>query len=270
MKKYLRPILVGFLIGVGAVAPGISGGALAVICGYYTKITEAISKLFSEPKKSFAFLLPVGLGGVGGIWMAGILLGFLFEAYPDLLQWGFIGLIIGTLPHLWKDAEKEKNRKWYPLIAVGTMFFTLFWSWLPPLSVDIMGFSHWLLIGGVLGLGTIVPGISSTCIMVFLGVYDHYLGAVNTLNVAQILPIVFAFGLTMLFLAKAVSFCYRRAYSLTSYSVLGFLVGSTVWILPPIPKGADNLLLVAAISIGCALLSWLVTHIAAKNAYNQP
>lgn len=265
MKKHIRSAVVGFLIGVGAVAPGISGGALAVICGYYTKLTEAIAQLFSSPKRSLSFLFPVGLGGVAGIWAAGGLLHYLFGVYPEQLQWGFIGLIVGTLPHLWKDAKKDDTQGWHPLIAIGTMFFALLWSWLPPLSVENMSFWHWLLIGAVLGVGTIVPGISSTCILVFLGLYEHYLGAVDTLNVAQILPMALSFGLAILLLAKLVNLCYQHAYSLTSYAVLGFLVGSAVWILPPMPTGG-NMIVAFGVCGGCAALSWFVAHIATKNA----
>ncbi len=265
MKKHIRSATVGFLIGIGAVAPGISGGALAVICGYYTKLTEAISQLFSNPKKSLAFLLPVGFGGIAGVWVAGGLLHYLLIAYPEQLQWGFIGLIIGTLPHLWKDAKKDDTQNWHPLVAVGTMFFTLLWSWLPPISIETIGFGHWLLIGAVLGVGTIVPGISSTCILVFLGLYEHYLGAIEALHISRILPMAFAFILAILALAKVVNICYHRAYSLTSYAVLGFLVGSAIWILPSMPTGI-NMLIDFSVCGGCALLSWIIAHIATKNA----
>ena len=40
--------LKGLVIGIGAVAPGVSGGTLAVILGIYEKITHAIADLFNE------------------------------------------------------------------------------------------------------------------------------------------------------------------------------------------------------------------------------
>ena len=44
-------------IGIGAILPGLSGGALAVVFGLYEKIISSIGDFFKNPKKNFNFLL---------------------------------------------------------------------------------------------------------------------------------------------------------------------------------------------------------------------
>ena len=66
MNLFLSKILAGFVIGAGAIIPGLSGGILAVSMGLYQPTIEAITGFFKAPKKNFNFLLPLGIGGVIG------------------------------------------------------------------------------------------------------------------------------------------------------------------------------------------------------------
>ena len=264
LKNSWRDAGVGTLIGIGAIAPGISGGALAVLCGYYPRITGALSDLFRKPKEAFRFLIPLGVGTVVGVLLGGKLLGYLFAQFPSLLQWSFVGLIAGTLPSLWRDANRDGCRWWYMFPALAGLLFTLLGNWLPPLPEGEVSFGKLLLTGAVLGAGTIIPGVSSTCLLVFLGLYAHYLKILNTLAIRELWPIVLAFGITILLLAGAVNWCYKKAYGLTSYTVLGFLCGSAVLILPDVPTDTPSLLTAGAVLIGSCVLSWMIARMAER------
>ncbi|MBR7092261.1 MAG: DUF368 domain-containing protein, partial [Clostridia bacterium] len=67
----------GLLIGFAALAPGISGGAIAVCCGLYGQAVQRLGALRQDPLGSLRWLLPLGVGGVAGAAMCtGVLAGF--------------------------------------------------------------------------------------------------------------------------------------------------------------------------------------------------
>lgn len=263
-KKWGRDSVVGLLIGIGAIAPGISGGALAVLCGYYPRITEALADLFRTPKKALRFLVPLGIGGIVGIWIGSQLLGFLFDRFADLIYWCFAGLIVGTLPSLWKDANRDGCRWWYGLMALLGLFLTLIPNWLPPLPEMKNGITPLLLSGAILGAGTIIPGVSSTCLLVYLGLYTDYLNALNTWDFSRLWLIVLGCGITILLLAGVVDYCYKKAYGAISYAVLGFLCGSAVLILPEPDNSGGSWGLIILLFILSTAVSFLIAHAAER------
>jgi len=54
--------LKGFLIGIAFIIPGVSGGTVAIYLGVYDKLLHAIGNVFTEFKKSIAFLIPIIIG----------------------------------------------------------------------------------------------------------------------------------------------------------------------------------------------------------------
>lgn len=65
--KILSDFIKGIIIGVGAVAPGVSGGSFAVILGVYDKLTDAIANIFHNLINKIKTLLPLGIGVCFGV-----------------------------------------------------------------------------------------------------------------------------------------------------------------------------------------------------------
>lgn len=110
--SWLMRIVQGILIGVGAVLPGISGGVLCVMFGIYQPVME----LLSNPKHALKFyaglLIPVCIGGAAGFFGVSKLLGFFLNRYETQSVCLFVGLIIGMLPSLYREAaEAQKSNK---------------------------------------------------------------------------------------------------------------------------------------------------------------
>ena len=68
---FIQRFFKGFVIGSGAILPGISSGVLCVIFGIYQSMIEAILGIFKDFKKNFCFLFPLGIGGVIGMVLFG-------------------------------------------------------------------------------------------------------------------------------------------------------------------------------------------------------
>ena len=93
----LKKILSGVVIGVANVIPGVSGGTMMVAMGIYDKLISAITGLFKEFKKSFTFLLPIGIGMALGIVVLSKIIALMFDYLPFQTNCLFIGLIVGII-----------------------------------------------------------------------------------------------------------------------------------------------------------------------------
>lgn len=231
---YIKRIGVGFLVGIGAVAPGVSGGAIAVIFGLYQEITGALAGLFRSFRRSVSLLLPLALGGAISIVLCGRLIEQGFANYPLITRTVFIGLMLGTLPSVVQDAGKQGMRWWYPLLSVLTLAIAVFGLKVFPFTLEnaTVSFPLMLLCGAVIGLGTIVPGISTSFTLISLGIYEQVLHAVNTFAVKQLIPLALGFTLFVLAFSKLIDMAYRAAYGVMSFLVIGLLLGSMVEVFP--------------------------------------
>ena len=174
--KFLIDYCKGILIGSGAILPGISSGVFCVILGIYEKLIDSVLNLFHDFKKNFIFLLPIGLGGITGVLLVGKLLNFLFNEYPMPTKFCFIGLILGSIPVLFKQANQKNGFRLSHLIFLVIAFFIGFLSVkletiLPNLiNLDLgeNNFFYFILSGFLMAIGIVVPGVSSSVILMCL------------------------------------------------------------------------------------------------------
>jgi len=65
--KFFINISKGFLIGIGAIIPGLSGGTMAIITGVFEELLEATANLILHIRKSIKVIFPVAFGAVAAI-----------------------------------------------------------------------------------------------------------------------------------------------------------------------------------------------------------
>lgn len=125
MKTFFKSVIIGTFLGGGAILPGISSGVLCVIFGIYEKLVNSILGIFKDFKNNFKFLLPICLGGFIGVLLFGNGLNYLFASFPMQSNFAFMGLIIGTIPALVKQSNKNgfKLHNLLYLIARSFIYF---------------------------------------------------------------------------------------------------------------------------------------------------
>lgn len=234
---FLSYVISGILIGGGAILPGVSGGVLAVIFGIYRPMMELFSHPIKALKKHLSLFIPVGIGvAIGFVGFAKVL-GTLFEKYEIQTLWVFVGIIFGTVPMLLKTAREEtgKTQK-ADLVALVGSFGTL-------LAVLVLlntgqGINMTLtpatafLSGIIWGLSLIVPGLSSSSLLIFMGLYDHIMSAVGALNFSVIVPLLLGIALVAALCARAVEKLFQKHFSYASHAVVGLVLASTLTIIP--------------------------------------
>lgn len=104
-------ILYGLVFGIANVIPGVSGGTMLVVFGCYDKVCGALTLDFKEIKKHFKFLVFFGIGAVIGIVGFAFVITWLFTNFPTQTNMFFMGLIIGSVPLIIRNATVKDKFK---------------------------------------------------------------------------------------------------------------------------------------------------------------
>lgn len=355
-------ILQGALIGGGAILPGVSGGVLAVVFGIYQPMMAFLARPVSTFKKQWRLFVPIILGVGLGFWGFAKLMGWMFRDDSPIPLALFAGLILGTLPQLYRNSrrgnegqplnarEKRNNhlsiliafillislllflqtgarmdytrftelksneiRLEYSLrgndqtgealgglslrLAMGDLagapgaltlipgeaqgallpgavegdggpapaislslpedlpqdaVYTLYLNDEPAgqFEEDASGAralrlqfdkSHldwrptlfWSLVSGIIwGFSLVVPGLSSSALLIFMGVYKYLMHSVGALDFGVIIPLLSGIALVAFLFARMVDRLFDRHYSLASGAVVGLVTASTLVIIP--------------------------------------
>ena len=230
----LLRVLQGALIGLGAVLPGISGGVLCVIFGIYRPVME----LLSDPRKNYKThlpkLAPVFLGmGLGFLGVAN-LLAFFLERYPNQSVCLFVGLIVGMLPSLLKQAGEQGRTKasWAALAGAFALVLGLLVA-LEVFSVQVTPSLGWYLFCGFcLALSVIAPGMSFSTLLMPLGLYTPFVEGLGRLRPSVLVPGIAGAVITVVLLAKAVDRLFEQHYSAAFHAIVGVVTAATLVIVP--------------------------------------
>ncbi len=254
MKVFIIRVIQGAVIGAGAILPGISGGVLAVVFGIYQPMMAVLAKPFQNIKVYWKMFIPIFIGwAIGFLGLAGAIAKVLSINATVVISL-FIGLILGTFPSLFREGSKNGRTKgmWAALIISTAVLLAFFYTLKFSTQTTVMPSFGWYVFCGILwGLSLIIPGMSSSSTLLFLGLYQPMSEGIATLNWHVLVP--FAIGIigTVLLLARLVNLLFERHYGVAFFCVIGFVIASTIPIIPASFTGAGEALLsVLAIAVG--------------------
>ena len=218
MLQFLK----GIVVGIGGVSPGLSGSVLLIIFGLYRQTLEYLGTILKDFKRKIRFLLPLLLGMVAGVLLFSNVIDFCLDRFEVPTRFCFLGLILGTLPTVWREVRKVGMRLWHYalilLVAVGGFFLlTAEGAGFPQLTK--LDFLQSVLLGIAVAVTVIVPGVEPAVFLSTLGLYEVYVDSLANLNFQVLLPM--ALGLTAG--AVAVSFLMSRLFArfyTTTYCVI--------------------------------------------------
>ncbi len=223
MKHFLK----GILVGLGAIAPGLSGSVLLVLFGLYQRTITAISTIFKDFKNSIRFLLPL-VAGIGiGILLFSKLVDGLLAAFEMQTRFAFLGLILGSIPLFYGEVRKNGFRKRYYLLiaaafAAGVALFGFNKDLFPQVTNPTLPQS--LLLGVAVAASYIVPGVDSAAILSALGLYNLWVHALATLNLAILLPAMVGAAAGVLVVSFLMNWLIRRCYTPTFSVIFGLFL----------------------------------------------
>lgn len=234
LTKTLIYAIEGAIVGVGAILPGISGGVLCVAFGLYEPLMELLTHPKKALKNNYKMFIPFLIGwALGFVLLAGAVNVF-FEFAPDVAILLFFGLVCGTIPEMFKQSElADIKRGWSPFVislAASYVFFHVIES---GGTIELpANFLSFLFCGFMWGLSLIVPGLSSSTVLMCLGLFDPLTEGISSFDFAVLVPFVIGIGLTALALARLVNMLYKKHYAVVSRIILGFVISSSLKTLP--------------------------------------
>jgi len=227
----------GIFIGMGAVLPGLSGGALAAIFGIYEPIINFIANFRKDTKTQLKFLLPVLGGGLVGVFLLSHALSYLLEFHLAEVSIFFVGCMLGIFPALVKTAGRGGRKPVHLVVAIAVavlsflIFSTAFGS-TRYTRTSAIGPGTYIVSGGIIGLGITFPGLSPSNFLMYLGLYQPINEAISQLNFSVLIPVTIGGILSILLTAKLVSWLLKVAYTMVYHVILGLVLTSTVIIIP--------------------------------------
>lgn len=236
----------GFCMALADSVPGVSGGTVAFIMGFYDRFIGSVHDLafgkMSEKKSALLYLAKLGVGWIIGMAMAVVLLSALFESHIYAVSSLFIGFIAGAIPLIIRE-EKESFRK----VSKGLLFcligilLVVGITWangrIGSTSMDLgqfsIGQSVKLFFIGMFAISAMfLPGISGSTLLLIFGAYIPVITAVKgflSLDFSY-LPCLLFFGCGVLAgamtVVKAIKVCLEKFRSQAVYMILGMMVGS--------------------------------------------
>lgn len=259
--NWLRRLIQGVFIGSGAILPGVSGGVLCVTFGFY----QPMMALLAHPIKAFTryyrLFIPVIIGWLFGFFIFAKLTNMFFSASSSLAASFFIGLIAGSIPTLFKEANKNgkrKNRWLFFIFSFIFMFgFFLFFELTPTTAIN-PNIWWFLLCGALWGLSLIVPGMTSSSVLIYLGLYEPLTAGISTVDIGVLGPMVIGIIIVVLLLSKAANSFFSKFYSAAYHVVLGFVLASTLIIIPLDYAGIGEALICLLLFIVGFAVAWLL------------
>ncbi len=247
-KSFLKSALLGFFIGIAVIVPGVSGSTVAIILKLYDQFLYAVGNLFKRFKLCFLFLLPIAIGAVVGFLLGFLAVQQLLELIPFAVICLFAGLMVGSFPAVKDELNGVKlDTKRIILLVVGACIpvaVGVYSSVMTLQGGDAMGNILnadliWqillpLLVGFILALTQLVPGLSASAILMVVGWYAmlmqnlHF--SLETLQNVDLMVVVISLAVGFIVgffvFSKLISVAFEKARDTTYSLVVGLALGS--------------------------------------------
>ena len=228
-------IFSGFIIGVCAVLPGISGTLIAIMLGIYDEVLNILTT-----KKQIKRLFPLSLGLILGIFMFGKIMYIVFNNYEIQMKYIFIGIIISSIFSLNNEIKKKTSKN----INIKYVIISFFISILLVYLSHIINFNSKntfikILISGFLYIsGKIIPGVSSSVFMIMLGLYKYVLLFLsNPISFAlnhylDLIPFLIGIIIGLITLIKLINYLLNNYFRFTYSFIIGLILSTIIFIFP--------------------------------------
>jgi len=258
-------VIKGLGMGAANKVPGVSGGVVAFVAGFYEEFIYSLQKvnktafklLFNKRFKSFynyvngRFLFLLFFGMIVSYFSVSKVLDYFLEHY-ELYVWSmFFGMIIGSIYYINKDF-KDWNYKTVLFLIIGVLIGISISFFEPAKENDNLLF---VFLCGIISVsGMTLPGFSGSFILILMGnyvlllvdavnalsdtFYDIFTGNFDFIHNSARITLLKVLGMfTLGSVVGLVTFSHLLSYilkhykSITTSTIIGFIIGSlgVVW-----------------------------------------
>ena len=246
-KSFGAALVLGIIIGLAVIVPGVSGSTVAIMFGMYAAMLYAIGNILNDFKRCLAYLLPIGIGAVVGFVGGFLIIQKVFGEYMFIIICLFAGLMCGAVPALTAEIKGESRTLPRALLALVGFLIPLGISALSialtegSLNVGADSFTAfpWYLfllyipLGAVVSGTQVIPGLSATAILMAFGQFKPILNSLhldyileNPAVIGLYLCIGGGFVVGLVLISRAFSAIIAKHRAPTFFLVVGLSFGS--------------------------------------------
>ncbi|MDD2203167.1 MAG: DUF368 domain-containing protein [Bacilli bacterium] len=244
MEKTVN-VIKGVVIGIATLVPGVSGGTMAIILGVYDQMIHAISSFFKDIKENTIFLATLGIGALVGILAFSRIIEYSLENFRFPMIYLFLGVILGGIPVLYKKTlVGQKDKKDWFCFVIGfiiIMLMNIYHGTFVNLAVTtgFLNFLFLIIAGIIIAVALILPGISTSFMLLAIGLYDITLSAINNVELNFLIPIIIGIVVGVITTTRILENLLNNKPRPTYMLILGFVLGSIIEVFPGIPVEID-------------------------------
>lgn len=233
----------GFFMALADSVPGVSGGTIAFLMGFFDKFINSLNYLMKGTKdekiKSIKFLAKIFIGWIVGMGLAVTILANLFDKEIYKMSSLFLGFIIAAIPVMIMEEKESVKGKYQNIIwaIIGAAAVILLSSLKMGSNLDLthlnIGMLVYIFIAGMLAISAMVlPGISGSTILLSFGLYIPAINGVKDFLHFDFssFALLFTLGLGILFGVATVLRLIKKLLdnhrSAIVYAIIGMMIGS--------------------------------------------
>ena len=245
MKKIMT-FVHGFCMALADSVPGVSGGTVAFLMGFYDDFINSLNALVSgtkeERKKALLYLINLGIGWVISFGLAVVLLANMFEAHIYSVSSLFMGFIIFAIPVVIMEEKQCLKEKWklcfFVLIGAAVVILISYFnptgggSSLDLSNPNFLTYLYIFFAGAIAICAMVLPGISGSTLLLIFGLYLPIItGIKDFLHLDfHAFPILAAFGLGIIAgvisTIKLIRMALEKFRGGMIYLIIGLMLGS--------------------------------------------
>lgn len=245
MKNHILNFLKGICIGIANVIPGFSGGTMAVMVKIYDLFVYAFANIFNDFKNVVKKCWSLFVGIAVGVLLALVTIVKLLEVIPFITIMFFVGLIIGSIPSIYKKASSGKIKVIDIIcfiLAIALMIALPFIQTNndPSKSYGFSTLIIMFLMGVICSSAMVIPGVSGSLVLMAFGYYAFFMNTFKELlinifnfsleNYWNMFGVIACFGigciLGIIFISKLISKLMQKHPKTIYFTILGLLIAS--------------------------------------------
>lgn len=245
IKEYIVNFFNGFMMALADSVPGVSGGTIAFLLGFYDNLINSLDFLLSNNKEKRnsgkKYLLKLGIGWVIGMAISVLILTSVFEKHIYEISSLFMGFIILSIPIIIKEEKETLRGKYiniiFTIIGIILVYLITYFNntSITTMSLNNLSFSSaiYIFIAGMIAISAmILPGISGSTLLLIFGLYLPVITGIKDILHLNFAPF---FGLTIfglgiitgiLSIIKLLKKALDKYRTQTVYMIIGLMIGS--------------------------------------------
>lgn len=221
MNPVILWVIRGLPFGLANVLPGISGGTIALLLGFYQELIISIKEVH------LPILLPMAFGTVISVIIGATVVDWSLTNYPQVTYSLLLGLVLASVKVACNGLPLRKPSRLWLYFLAGVVLAFLLAGISNGEGAQDPAFYQLILAGILASTAMLVPGVSGSSLLIMTGHYHYILQAVAHFQWSVLLLVAVGVLLGIFGLAYILSWLLSQAPQVTRALLAGLILGSS-------------------------------------------